>query len=197
MTEIKWWIYCSSHVPAPRQLNSIGLAGVNALCIGSLGTHHVCFLRNLVGKTDSMANYSLLRVGGGRRKEKRMVNHALVVSQFLKSKYFFTRCVCVCVCVCVWNLFFIWELAFYVKKYHHEGLLVTCEKWLEVNWVQVIFQMFHTTCVYKRTEVALKNWTKWSTHRFQLLKCEEVLSAMCVPPSLWSQATHRIWTVSF
>ena len=105
MTEIKWWIYCSSHVPAPRQLNSIGLAGVNALCIGSLGTHHVCFLRNLVGKTDSMANYSLLRVGGGRRKEKRMVNHALVVSQFLKSKYFFTRCVCVCVCVCVCEIF--------------------------------------------------------------------------------------------
>ena len=29
-------------------------------------------MRNLVGKTDSMANYSLLRVDGGRRKEKRM-----------------------------------------------------------------------------------------------------------------------------
>ena len=61
----------------------------------------MCFMRNLVGKTDSMANYSLLRVDGGRRKEKRMVNHWLVVSQFLKSKYFFTRCVCVCVCVYV------------------------------------------------------------------------------------------------
>ena len=122
------------------------------------------------------------------------------------SVYLHKGCVCVCVCececgvcvcVCVWNLFFIWELALYVKKYHCERLLVTCEKWLGVNWVQVIFQMFHTMCLYKGIEVALKNWTKWLTYRFQLLKCEEALSGMCVPPSLWSQATHRIWTVSF
>ena len=151
-------------------------------------------MRNLVGKSDSMAKYSLLRVDGGRREEKRMVNHRLVMSQFLKSQDFFIRCVCVC--VCVRNLFFIWELAFYVKKYHCERLLVTCEKWLGVNWVQIIFQIFHTTCLYKGTAVALKNWTKWSKYRFQLLKCEMALSGMCVPPSLWSQATHRIWTVS-
>ena len=49
-------------------------------------------MRNLVGKADSMAKYSFLRVDGGRR-EKRMMNHGLVVSQFLKSHYFFTRCV--------------------------------------------------------------------------------------------------------
>ena len=58
------------------------------------------FMRNLVGKSDSMAKYSLLRVDGGRREEKRMVNHRLVISQFLKSQDFFIRCVCVCVFVC-------------------------------------------------------------------------------------------------
>ena len=50
-------------------------------------------MRNLVGKADSMAKYSFLRVDGGRR-EKRMLIHGLLVSQFLKSHYFFTRCVC-------------------------------------------------------------------------------------------------------
>ena len=56
-------------------------------------------MSNLVGKSDSIAKYSFLRVDGSRR-EKRMMNHGLVVSHFLKSQYFFTRCVCV-------NLFFI------------------------------------------------------------------------------------------
>ena len=51
-------------------------------------------MSNLVGKSDSMAKYSFLRVDGGRR-EKRMMNHGLVGSHFLKSQYFFTRCVCV------------------------------------------------------------------------------------------------------
>ena len=51
-------------------------------------------MSNLVGKSDSMAKYSFLRVDGGRR-EKRMMNYGLVVSHFLKSQYFFTRCVCV------------------------------------------------------------------------------------------------------
>ena len=58
----------------------------------------MCFMRNLVGKSDSMAKYSLLKVDGGRREEKRMVNHRLVISQFLKSQDFFIRCVCVCLC---------------------------------------------------------------------------------------------------
>ena len=43
-----------------------------------------------------------------------------------------------------------------MNKYHHETHLVTCEKWLEMNWVKVIFQMFHTKCI-KETAVALKN----------------------------------------
>ena len=50
-------------------------------------------MRNLVGKADSMAKYSFLRVDGGRR-DKRMLIRGLLVSQFLKSHYFFTRCVC-------------------------------------------------------------------------------------------------------
>ena len=50
-------------------------------------------MRNLVGRADSMAKYSFLRVDGGRR-EKRILIHGLLVSQFLKSQYFFTRCVC-------------------------------------------------------------------------------------------------------
>ena len=49
-------------------------------------------MRHLVGKSDSMAKYSFFRVDGGRRREKRMINHRLVVRQFLKSQYFFTRC---------------------------------------------------------------------------------------------------------
>ena len=56
-------------------------------------------MSNLVGKSDSIAKYSFLRVDGGRR-ENRTMNHELVLSHFLKSQYFFTRCVCV-------NLFFI------------------------------------------------------------------------------------------
>ena len=113
-------------------------------------------MRNLVGKADSMAKYSLLRVDRGRR-EKRMLIHGLLVSQFPKSYYFFTRS--------VWILFFIWELAFSLKKYHCERLLVTCEKWLGVNWVEVIFQMFHTKCLFKGRAVVLKNWTKWLKYR--------------------------------
>ena len=53
-----------------------------------------------------MAKYSFHRVDGGRRREKRMIKRGLVVSQFLKSQYFFTRGVCVCVCVCeIFSLF--------------------------------------------------------------------------------------------
>ena len=37
-------------------------------------------MRHLVGKSDSMAKYSFFRVDVGRRREKRMINHRLVVS---------------------------------------------------------------------------------------------------------------------
>ena len=50
-------------------------------------------MRNLVGKADSMAKYSFLRVDGGRR-EKRMMNHGLVGSHFLNLSIF-SQGVCV------------------------------------------------------------------------------------------------------
>ena len=58
----------------------------------------MCFMRNLVGKPDSMVKYSFLRVDGGRR-EKRMVGFKSVSKI---SVFFHKVCVCECgVCVCV------------------------------------------------------------------------------------------------
>jgi len=41
-----------------------------------------------------------------------------------------------------------------MRKYHRERLLVTCENRLGVNWIKVIFQVFHTKCLFKGTAVA-------------------------------------------
>ena len=43
-----------------------------------------------------------------------------------------------------------------MRKYR-ERFLVTCDKRLGVNWVKVIFQVFHTKSLFKGIAVALTN----------------------------------------
>ena len=146
-------------------------------------------MRHLVGKSDSMAKYSFFRVDGGRRREKRMINHRLVVRQFLKSQYFFTRC--------MYEIFSLTEnwLSMWRSIIVRDSLWHVKSGW---EWIGLrsFSKCFTPSACLRAIAVALKNSTKWLKYRFQLLKCEEALSEMCVHPSLWSQATHRIWTVS-
>lgn len=57
----------------------------------------MCFMRNLVGKSDSMAKYSLLRVDGGRREENG--EPSVSYESVCKISVFFHK-VFVCVFVC-------------------------------------------------------------------------------------------------
>ena len=131
-----------------------------------------------------MAKYSVLRVDGGERRRVKNDEPQVSCESVSKISVLLHK-------VCVWILFFIWELAFSLKKHHCERLLVTCEKWLGVNWVKVIFQMFHTKCLFKGTAVALKNWTKWLKYRISYWNVKRLFLG-CV---LILACCHRIWTV--
>lgn len=94
-------IYCPNHLSAPKQLTSIGLAGV-CLVYGFTRNNIMCmFSRNLVGISDNMA---IFISSGWREKREEKISRPWVICgvSFKISLYRHKVCVCVSVvCVCV------------------------------------------------------------------------------------------------